>query len=216
METLKQNSNQERSTTSSQSKPRYRDGVYLIVIALLIALCGQFYYTYHYKPAAERDIRIYYNHDIAANQEITKMIQDADQFVYFAIYTFTREDIRDALLAAKYRGLEVRGIVDKKQSFGLDSQEKIIKELQNAGVDIVFNNHSYIMHLKTVVTEKGYVTGSYNWTASATDSNDEIIEVGYDEDVRRQYQKTLEEIISKYEALGQTEPLEQTEQAEQP
>lgn len=215
METLKQNSDQERSTTPPRPKPRYRDAVYLIVIALLIALSGQFYYTYHYKPAAERDIRIYYNHDIAANQEITKMIQDADQFVYFAIYTFTREDIRDALLAAKYRGLKVRGIVDKKQSFGLESQEQIIKELQNAGVDIVFNNHSYIMHLKTVVTEKGYVTGSYNWTASATDSNDEILEVGYDEDVRKQYQKILEGIINKYEALESTQEPVQTEQQAQ-
>ena len=131
------------------------------------------------------------------------MIQDADEFVYFAIYTFTREDIRDALLAAKYRGLEVRGLVDKKQSFGLDAQEKIIKELQNAGVDIVFNNHSYIMHLKTVVTDKGFVTGSYNWTASGTDNNDETIQVGYDEDVRKQYEKTLRDIINKYEALEQ-------------
>ncbi len=177
-----------------------RDAIYLIVISLLIALCGQFYYTYHYKPTAERDIRIYYNHDIQANQEITKVIQDADKFVYFAIYTFTREDIRDALLAAKYRGLEVRGIADKKQSFGLDAQEKIIKELQEAGVEIVFNDHSYIMHLKTVVTEKAYVSGSYNWTASATDSNDEIIEVGRDEKIRKQYEDTLVEIIEKYKA----------------
>ena len=196
-----QNEEVETPKPKPQRRGPLRDAVYLIVIALLIALCGQFYYTYHYKPQAARSIKVYYNHDVAANVEITNTVQDAEKFVYFAIYTFTREDIRDALLAAKYRGLEVRGIVDKKQSFGLDAQEKIIKELQAAGVDIVFNNHSYIMHLKTVVTDKGYVTGSYNWTASATDSNDEIIEVGVDEDLRKQYQKTLEEIINKYAAL---------------
>ena len=196
-----QNEEVETPKPKPQRRGPLRDVVYLIVIALLIALSGQFYYTYHYKPAKEREVRVYYNHDVAANVEITNTVQDAEKFVYFAIYTFTREDIRDALLAAKYRGLEVRGIVDKKQSFGLDAQEKIIKELQAAGVDIVFNNHSYIMHLKTVVTDKGYVTGSYNWTASATDSNDEIIEVGVDEDLRKQYQKTLEEIINKYAAL---------------
>ena len=196
-----QNEEVETPKPKPQRRGPLRDVVYLIVIALLIALSGQFYYTYHYKPAKEREVRVYYNHDVAANVEITNTIQDAEKFVYFAIYTFTREDIRDALLAAKYRGLEVRGIVDKKQSFGLNAQEKIIKELQAAGVDIVFNNHSYIMHLKTVVTDKGYVTGSYNWTASATDSNDEIIEVGVDEDLRKQYQKTLEEIINKYAAL---------------
>ncbi len=178
----------------------YRDAVYLIIIALLIALCGQFYYTYQYKPAKEREIRVYYNQDILANQEITKTIQDAEQFVYFGIYTFTREDIRDALLSARYRGLSVRGIVDKKQSSALDGQEKIIKELQAAGAEIVFNDHSYIMHLKTVVTDKSYVSGSYNWTAAATDDNDEIIEVGNDEKVRQQYEHIMEKIIDKYKA----------------
>lgn len=177
-----------------------RDVVYLIVIALLIALSGQFYYNYHYKPQAARSIKVYYNHETALNYEVTKVIQDAEKFVYFSIYTFTREDIRDAFLAAKYRGVEVRGLMDKKQSFGIDAQEKIVKELQDAGIEIIFNDHSYIMHLKTVVTEKAYVSGSYNWTASGTDSNDETIEVGYDEDVRKQYEDTLERIFAKYKA----------------
>lgn len=195
---------EEESKSNPEHKPvrgSYKDAAYLIVIALLIALCGQFYYSYHYIPQKQRDVSVFYNHDIKANEKIINLVQDSNEFVYFAIYTFTRDDIRDALLAAKHRGLTVRGIVDKKQSFGLDAQEKIIKELQDAGIEIVFNDHSYIMHLKTVVTEKGYVSGSYNWTDSATDSNDEIIEVGYDENIRQQYQKTLEEIIAKYEAV---------------
>lgn len=187
-------------TQNQEQKPKFRrDAVYLIVIALLIALSGQFYYTYHYKPQTERDIRVYYNQDHQVNREVTRTIQDADKFVYFAIYTFTREDIRDALLGAKYRGLEVRGIVDRKQSESLESQRKIIKELQDSGITIVFNDHNYIMHLKTVVTDKGYVSGSYNWTASGTNLNDEIIEVGRDEDIRRQYERTIKDVISRYE-----------------
>lgn len=194
--------NKEVDAPKQRSKRRgpLRDVVYLIIIALLIALCGQFYYTYHYKPQAARSIKVYYNHETALNQEVTKVIQDAEEFVYFSIYTFTRDDIRDAFLAAKYRGVEVRGLMDKKQSFGIDAQEKIVKELQNAGIEIIFNDHSYIMHLKTVVTEKAFVTGSYNWTASGTDSNDETIEVGYDEDVRKQYEVTLERVMAKYKA----------------
>lgn len=185
---------------NQDTKPKFkRDAVYLIVIALLIALCGQFYYTYHYKPLAARDVTIYYNQDHQLNSEVVKTIQDAEQFVYFGIYTFTREDIRDALLAAKYRGLDVRGIIDKKQSFGLDDQKAIVKELQDAGIHVVFNDHSYIMHLKTVVTDKRYVSGSYNWTASGTNLNDETIEVGRDEDIRKQYERMMLDIITRYE-----------------
>ena len=188
-------------------KPKFsRDAFYLIIIALLIAACGQFYYTYHYKPKAARDVQVYYNQDEQANIYVTRTIQDADKFVYFAIYTFTREDIRDALLAAKYRGLTVRGIVDRKQSEALESQTKIVKELQNAGIEIIFNDHSYIMHLKTVVTDKGFVSGSYNWTASGTNLNDEIFEVGRDEDLRRQYEKTLLRIFDIYTARTPNSP----------
>ncbi|HEX3100053.1 MAG TPA: phospholipase D-like domain-containing protein [Patescibacteria group bacterium] len=199
-----EDSNTPSSAPNTPKRKSYHDAAYLIVIALLIALSGQFYYTYHYKPLAERQVRVYYNHDIRANQEITNTIQDANKFVYFAIYTFTRDDIRDALLAAEHRGLEVRGIMDKNQSKSIDAQKQIVKELQDAGIEIVFNNHNYIMHMKTVVTDKGYVSGSYNWTAAATDNNDEIIEVGNDETIRKQYEKTLTEVIDKYKAL-QTE-----------
>jgi phosphatidylserine/phosphatidylglycerophosphate/cardiolipin synthase-like enzyme len=187
-------------TQNQDTKPKFkRDLVYLIVIALLIALSGQFYYTYHYKPQAARDIQIYYNQDHQVNKEVTRTIQDAEKFVYFAIYTFTREDIRDALLAAKYRGLEVRGIMDKKQSLALDGQRAILNELQKAGISVVLNDHSYIMHLKTVVTDKGFVSGSYNWTASGTNLNDELIEVGTDEDIRKQYERIIIDIINRYE-----------------
>lgn len=175
-----------------------RDAIYLTVIILLIAACGQFYYTYHYKPFAERQVKVFYNHDTRANDQVINTIQDADKFVYFAVYTFTRDDIKDALLAAKHRGLTVSGIVDKKQTQQVETQRSIVNELQKAGIPVTFNDHNYIMHLKAVVTDKGYVSGSYNWTAAATDHNDEIIEVGRDETIRSQYESTLKEIISKY------------------
>lgn len=186
----------------NSARPSKKNSVYLFIIALLIAACGYFYYSFHYKPAEARQVEVFYNHDRAANEEITKIIQDADEFVYFAVYTFTREDIRDALLGAKYRGLTVTGIVDKKQSSSLDGQKVIVRELEKAGIPLVYNDHSYIMHLKAMVTDKAYVSGSYNWTAAATDNNDEIIEIGYDENIRSQYEKTLKEIIKKYEALS--------------
>jgi phosphatidylserine/phosphatidylglycerophosphate/cardiolipin synthase-like enzyme len=175
-----------------------RDLIYLAIIAILVAACGQFYYTYRYVPAAERKIRVYYNRDTEANKRIIETIQDADHFVYFAVYTFTRADIKDALLGAKHRGLEVAGVTDKDQIAKIDSQEKIINELKKAGIPIATQDHLGIMHLKTVVTDKGYVSGSYNWTAAATNLNDEVIEVGTDPDVRKQYQNVLEKLLDKY------------------
>lgn len=175
-----------------------REKIYIVVIVLLVALCGQFYFSYRYVPQKTRDVKVYYNRDIEANRKVVEAIQDADQFVYFAIYTFTRFDIKDALLGAQHRGLKVIGVTDKDQIAKIDIQKDIVKELRAAGIPVYVQDHSAIMHLKTVVTDKSYVSGSYNWTASATNSNDEVLEVGRDEPTRKQYEKVLLELFARY------------------
>ena len=176
--------------------PATKEKIYLLIIALLIAACAQFYYTYRYQPAHE--IQVYYNQDRELNKEIINVIRDADEFVYFAIYTFTRFDIKEALLAAKYRGLKVVGIADRDQYEKVELQKKIVNELRKAEIQVYEQDHSAIMHLKTVVTEKSYASGSFNWTSSATNLNDEVLEVGQDENIRKQYQNVLEELFRRY------------------
>lgn len=173
-----------------------KDLFYISTIVILIALCSQFYFTYQYQPAHE--VRVYYNQEHEVNKEIMKVIREADEFVYFAIYTFTRNDIKDAFLGAKYRGVDVVGVTDKKQVSDIELQGKIIGELREAGIPVYEHDHSAIMHIKTVVSEKSYASGSYNWTAAGTNDNDEVLEVGSDEGIRKQYQGILERVIGKY------------------
>ncbi len=172
-----------------------KDAVFVAIIIVLLGVCGQFYYSYHFRPA--REIQVYYNQDIAANEKVMQLIRGADKFVYFAVYTFTRQDIKDALLGAKYRGVEVRGLVDRDQTAGLPDQAKIVKELRQAGIPVAIDHHQGIMHLKVIVTEKAYASGSYNWTASATTINDEVLEIGTDKILRAQYQNVLTTLLDK-------------------
>ena len=173
-----------------------KEKFYVLTIAVLIALCGQFYYSYKYQPAHQ--VEVYYNQDRALNTEVINTIREAKKFVYFSIYTFTRQDIAQALLAAKYKGLEVKGLTDKNQYETIDSQKKIINDLIKAGIPIAFQDHSAIMHTKVLVTDSAYLSGSYNWTAAATDNNDEVLEVGRDENIRKQYESILKELLKKY------------------
>ena len=173
-----------------------RDLVYIGLIIILLGLCGQFYYSYRYQPAHE--IRVYYNRDRELNKEIIQLTRQADKFVYFAIYTFTRNDIKDALLAAKYRGLDVRGVTDREQYQNTDLQKKIIDELRSNGIPVAEQDHMGIMHLKAIVTDKAYASGSYNWTSAATNLNDEVLEIGADPAIRQQYESVLKELLAKY------------------
>ena len=66
-------------------------------------------------PSAN-SVRVVYSLDKKQNdQEIIALINAAKSHIYFAIYTFTLQHIADALVAAKKRGVDVRGLVDSER-----------------------------------------------------------------------------------------------------
>jgi phosphatidylserine/phosphatidylglycerophosphate/cardiolipin synthase-like enzyme len=175
---------------------RLREGIYLGIIIILLAACISLGYSNVWVP--QNDAKVFYNRDTGLDDQVMGVIQSADKYVYFGIYTFTKTDIKDALLGAKHRGLDVQGVTDKQQYAAIDAQKKIIDELRAAGIPIAVQTHSAIMHVKLIVTDKGYASGSYNWTASATKENDEVLEVGHTEIVRKQYYQIIRHILREY------------------
>lgn len=157
------------------------------------------------KPETEKQEKyslrpeVYYNKTTELNKELVSLIQESNEYVYFAVYTFTRFDIKDALLGAKHRGVKVIGLMDKKQNQEIPNQGKIFNQLKEAGIPIYTQDHNYIMHLKVLVTEKAYASGSYNWTSNATTRNDEVLEIGKDPETVKKYTKLLENLFKKYD-----------------
>lgn len=146
--------------------------------------------------------RIIYSLDAKeTDKELITLIENADDHIYFAIYTFTLPSIADALVAAKRRGVDVRGLLDSEQSresYGWP----IVETLSEAGIPLLTEKHATgngIMHLKLLVTENAYAFGSYNWTKSATTINDEILEIGTDEILRKAYEDILLRLFKTYE-----------------
>ncbi len=151
-------------------------------------------------PAAG-SIRIVYSLDKKQNdQEIIALIDEAEEYVYFAIYTFTLQSIADALVAAKNRGIDVRGIMDSEQSSNSYGAPITLK-LRTADIPLFTERHASgngIMHIKLLVTEQAYAFGSYNWTKSATTLNDEILEIGTDPALRQAYENILKRLLEAY------------------
>ncbi len=143
--------------------------------------------------------KVIYSLDHKQNdKEIVRLINDADKYVYFAIYYFNKKDIADALIQAKKRGLVVWGINDRDASTG--SNKNVVQELKSAGITVETQKHNEgIMHMKVLVTDKAYASGSYNWTASATTMNDEVLEIGTNESVRKQYLWIVKRVLVENE-----------------
>jgi hypothetical protein len=145
--------------------------------------------------------RVIYSLDQKQNdEELIALIAAAKSHIYFAIYTFTLPSIADALVEAKKRGVDVRGLMDSEQSSN-SYGAPITERLRAAGIPLLKERHASgngIMHIKLLVTEKAYAFGSYNWTRSATTINDEILEIGTDPSLRQAYENILLKLFETY------------------
>jgi phosphatidylserine/phosphatidylglycerophosphate/cardiolipin synthase-like enzyme len=109
-----------------------------------------------------------------AQNELIRVIQSADKNLDIAIYSFTDQSVAEEIVKAKKRGVSVRLISDREQSDG-KYQKSVLEKLTQAGIPIRTDSHAGIMHLKvTIADSKIATTGSYNYTKSAEQKNDEV------------------------------------------
>lgn len=140
--------------------------------------------------------RIIYSLEKRQNdKEIIRLIDGARKYAYFAVYTFTKGDIADALARAKKRGVAVRGVIDRSQAeSGYESD--VLERLSRAGIPVEFQKHEDgIMHVKALVTESACALGSYNWTSAATNANDEMLEITTNASLRSQCFDIIADIL---------------------
>ncbi len=130
-------------------------------------------------------------------KEIIKNINQAQAFINIAMYIFTDREIALPLAKARERGVKVRLYLDKDQ---VDYQYSQSRFLVQKGIKTRISSNSYIMHHKfAIIDNRLLLTGSYNWTFSANNRNDENLMVIDDPEIISRYQKQFEKLwFDKY------------------
>jgi len=101
---------------------------------------------------------------------IIDAIDDAEEYIYAALYSFTDDELGAALLRAHYRGVDVQVLLDRDETGGEACP------LYEAGLTVLIEDSSYLFHHKFVVIDSELViTGSYNWSNSADRDNFENV-----------------------------------------
>jgi len=104
-------------------------------------------------------------------KEIIKNINQAQAFINIAMYVFTDREIAIPLAKAQERGVKVRLYLDQDQ---VDYQYSQSRFLVQRGIKTRISSNNYIMHNKfAIIDNRLLLTGSYNWTFSANNRNDE-------------------------------------------
>lgn len=102
---------------------------------------------------------------------INGLLRSTRQTVDICVFTITDDRISSAILDAHKRRVKVRIISDDDKSQDLGSD---IERLADAGVPVRIDNSRFHMHHKFAVFDnKTLLTGSFNWTRSAAQNNEE-------------------------------------------
>lgn len=143
------------------------------------------YFTAPTRPYDDRKVGGIENNLIA-------LIDNAKTSVDLAVFEFDLEDVAQALIRAKERGVQVRVVHDNEHT----KSDPQIGELEAVGIPAVADNRSAFMHDKFFVIDRKCVwTGSFNITVNAAFKNNENAVVICSDDVAENYGVEFQEMF---------------------
>ena len=117
-------------------------------------------------------LQVYFSPDDGALNHILALVNGAQHSVYFMAYSFTSDELADALLERNAAGVEVMGVFETDQYYANIGCE--FDHLLQGGLSVRLDgNPSHMHHKVLIIDEHIIVTGSYNFTANAEQRNDE-------------------------------------------
>lgn len=116
--------------------------------------------------------------DPYAAKRMTKLLRSAQKSIKIAMFTWTRLDFTEEIIAAAKRGVKVEAVIDRYSGKGASA--KIVRLLEKTGIPIQLSTGNKLLHHKFVyIDNTTLVNGSANWTQAAFKDNDDDFMVIY-------------------------------------
>jgi cardiolipin synthase len=110
--------------------------------------------------------------DPTAVNYMTDLFRSAKKTIRVAMYTWTRTDFTNELIAASKRGVRVEAVIDRYSGKG--SSAKIVRLLEQGKIPVRLSTGQGLLHHKFVyIDDHLLVNGSANWTNAAFKENDD-------------------------------------------
>lgn len=164
--------------------------------------------TTHSFTIGTSTIQLYFSPTDNTTAQIVNAINSADHTLDIAMFTFINNDLGDAVIAAKNRGVTVRCIIENINYFGSEYSALVSAGINVLSHDAVTNDfhHKYcIVDAMFPSSDPLVVTGSHNWTNSAETDNDENTLIIHDETIANQYTEEFSKRFGELGGVGITE-----------
>ena len=110
----------------------------------------------------------------------------AEESIYFLAYSFTSDEIANAMLERLRAGVTISGILEENQVNSNQGGE--YERLQTAGLDIRLDGNPRNMHHKVILIDEHItITGSYNFSNNAEKINDENVIIFYNPQITARF-----------------------------
>jgi phosphatidylserine/phosphatidylglycerophosphate/cardiolipin synthase-like enzyme len=141
-------------------------------------------------------LEVYFSPEDGTLERLLALIQAADSSIYFMLYSFTSDEIAEAMLARAAAGIQVRGVLEETQYMSNIGTE--YDRLRTAGLDVWLDGNPRNMHHKVlIIDERILVTGSYNFSANAEKSNDENTLIIHSSQIVLPYMSEFERVYAQ-------------------
>lgn len=132
----------------------------------------------------------------ACTQRILGALRSARSGADICVFTITDDRISSAIFDAHKRGLALRIITDDEKAGDLGSD---IDKLRDAGIAVRTDRNPNHMHHKfALFDQRVLLTGSFNWTRSAGQFNQENLIVSDDVRLVKAFARTFEDLWEEF------------------
>ena len=182
---------------------RKKSSSVLVLVILFCLVAAGYYLGFFEVPSQQQSrqvqlsansVQVFFSPEDGCDKKVIALINSANDSVDVAMYSFTLNDIGQALINAQKRGVRVRVVVEKQEVSKYSQYWNLIKN----NVSVLNDSNSAYMHNKFAVIDGRIVlTGSYNWSKHATYSNNENLIVINNREVASEYENEFEKIYSE-------------------
>jgi len=136
------------------------------------------------------DTKVYFSPNGGCQEAVIKEISHAQKTIDIAMYFLTAREAAQELVKAQGRKVVVRVVLDDGQESQRYSKSRyLIKQ----GIGVRYHIGTGIMHNKfAVIDGKVLLTGSFNWTPTANEKNEENLLVMDDKKLVQKYVERFE------------------------
>jgi len=137
----------------------------------------------------------YFSPDDHVLTALYNLLSESEESIYFLAFSFTSNELGEIVRTKADEGLDIKGVMDQEQVASNTGTE--FDPFRQAGLDVLIDGNEGQMHHKVfIVDEKIVVLGSYNFSRSAEERNDENILIIYNSQIAEFFMQEFQRVYA--------------------